>query len=346
MEIGRIGKAFLLAPARRILGILDQLRWRYGGWIDVAGYLDPSTQLDFPKGPPPPTPCLVIGRDASVGPGCVLAADSSSRILIREHASLNSHAILIGNIVIGRYCILAPNIYMSSGNHQAFIRPEWTIRDQDALGANDSELAAAQDAPIALDEDVWVGFGVFVKRGVRIGRGAVIGANAVVTKDVPPYTVQAGVPNKTIGERLRFVPPEQLDATRDESLPYFYQGFFVRQNELRSSRAHSVVWALAEASLVMAHERPTKLELRMRSVPGASPTRVQVSLWGHALGTVALGSGAAAATFEISPSILANARAAAPPLLHGFLGVQLRASGVGGLTESRAHFGLELARLF
>lgn len=34
--------------------------------------------------------------------------------------------------------------------------------------------------------------------GVTIGEGAVIGANAVVTKDIPAYTVAAGVPAKVI----------------------------------------------------------------------------------------------------------------------------------------------------
>ena len=34
--------------------------------------------------------------------------------------------------------------------------------------------------------------------GVHIGKGAIIGANSVVTKDVPPYSVSAGVPAKII----------------------------------------------------------------------------------------------------------------------------------------------------
>jgi galactoside O-acetyltransferase len=39
---------------------------------------------------------------------------------------------------------------------------------------------------------------------INIGEGAVIGAGAVVTKDVPPWKVVAGIPARTIGERVNF----------------------------------------------------------------------------------------------------------------------------------------------
>ena len=37
-------------------------------------------------------------------------------------------------------------------------------------------------------------------KGVRIGPHSVVGAGAVVTKDVPPYSIAAGVPARTIGK--------------------------------------------------------------------------------------------------------------------------------------------------
>ena len=60
--------------------------------------------------------------------------------------------------------------------------------------------------PIEIADYAWLGIGCTVLQGVTIGRGAVVCAGAVVTKDVPAYTIVAGVPAKKIGER-----PKDLD---------------------------------------------------------------------------------------------------------------------------------------
>ena len=52
--------------------------------------------------------------------------------------------------------------------------------------------------PIAIEDDAWLGAGVIVLPNVTIGRGAVVGAGAVVTRDVPSFTVVAGVPARPI----------------------------------------------------------------------------------------------------------------------------------------------------
>ena len=47
---------------------------------------------------------------------------------------------------------------------------------------------------ITICKDAWIGTGAVVLPGIEIGEGAVIGSNAVVTRDIPEYTVFAGVP--------------------------------------------------------------------------------------------------------------------------------------------------------
>jgi acetyltransferase-like isoleucine patch superfamily enzyme len=55
------------------------------------------------------------------------------------------------------------------------------------------------DAPIEVEDDVWIGAGAIVLPGVRIGRGAIVGAGAVVTRAVEAYSIVAGVPAREIG---------------------------------------------------------------------------------------------------------------------------------------------------
>jgi len=57
------------------------------------------------------------------------------------------------------------------------------------------------NAPIVVQDDVWIGFGAVILPGVTIGRGSIVGANAVVTRDVEPYTIVGGVPARLIRRR-------------------------------------------------------------------------------------------------------------------------------------------------
>jgi len=51
---------------------------------------------------------------------------------------------------------------------------------------------------VEIKDDAWIGAGAIILPNVTIGRGAIVGAGAVVTKDVPDFTVVAGVPAKVI----------------------------------------------------------------------------------------------------------------------------------------------------
>jgi acetyltransferase-like isoleucine patch superfamily enzyme len=70
---------------------------------------------------------------------------------------------------------------------------------------------------IVIDDDVWVGSNVTFLDGVHVGTGCVIGAGAVVTKDLPPYSVAAGVPARVIDNRRQ--PKKQTPYAESDSLP-------------------------------------------------------------------------------------------------------------------------------
>ena len=56
--------------------------------------------------------------------------------------------------------------------------------------ATGARLAGA----VRVETGAHIGAGATVIECIRIGEGAIVGAGAVAIKDVPPYTVVAGVP--------------------------------------------------------------------------------------------------------------------------------------------------------
>ncbi|MFA4826219.1 MAG: acyltransferase [Methanoregula sp.] len=55
--------------------------------------------------------------------------------------------------------------------------------------------------PVIIENNVDIGVNAVILPGVTIGESSIIGAGAVVVKDVPPYSVVAGVPAKVIRSR-------------------------------------------------------------------------------------------------------------------------------------------------
>lgn len=161
---------------------------------------------------------------------------SYDRLTIKDYTAIHDNCMIIGTVTIEKYNVLSANIYLSSGNHYADYQPYWLIKDQDQAVLNQKDKQLQHSKKIHIEEDCWLGWGVFVKRGVYIGRGSIIGAYTVVTKDVLPYQIQVGSPNKTIKTRLDFEPPVAIHPLKDEHLPYFYRGFAHKQFELQQSR--------------------------------------------------------------------------------------------------------------
>ena len=113
---------------------------------------------------------------------------------------------------IGRYCSLGPNIAMPTGLHPtsefASTSPLFfSLAGQAGKSFVDSQKFeenrfVEDDWLRIIGNDVWIGGNVVLLEGIRIGDGAIVGAGSVVTKDLPPYSISAGVPAKVI--RYRF----------------------------------------------------------------------------------------------------------------------------------------------
>lgn len=60
--------------------------------------------------------------------------------------------------------------------------------------------------PVVIEDYVFIGTRAMILRGVTLGKGSAVAAGAIVTKNVPAFTIVAGVPARKIGNR-----PQKLD---------------------------------------------------------------------------------------------------------------------------------------
>lgn len=77
------------------------------------------------------------------------------------------------------------------------IGPYSLIMDSDFHDISDT-LKEGKIKPVTIGDDVWIASKVTILKGVTIGNGAQVAAGSVVTRDVPEYTLVAGVPAKPI----------------------------------------------------------------------------------------------------------------------------------------------------
>ena len=106
--------------------------------------------------------------------------------------------VISGNCHIGRYCQIDArgDIHVGTNvviaGHCLLITADHDPEDSGFAGRVGS---------ITIADRVWMGSRSIILRGVTIGEGAVVASGAIVTRDVPPWSIVAGVPAKVIGKR-------------------------------------------------------------------------------------------------------------------------------------------------
>lgn len=112
--------------------------------------------------------------------------DYGFNIRVGENFYANYDCIMLDSapITIGAECMFGPRVSLITATHPV-----------EALRRSPGDFRVGEYAlPITIGDRVWLGAGVVVNPGVTIGEGAVVASGAVVTRDVPPYTLAAGVP--------------------------------------------------------------------------------------------------------------------------------------------------------
>ena len=311
--------------SRVLPGHLRKLWWRKDLVIQSSArtFIHPTARLGksvifgFPEGLQEEDSARIeIGEDAFIGERVELGVTPGAVLKVGANTSMHTGTVILGNIVIGKNCIFSYNIYMGAGTHVIDKEPTWLIKDQDEYFG--SELPKES---ITIDDDVWLGWGVFVKSGVSIGRGVVVGANSVVVSDLDPYCVYAGVPAKKIKKRLEFTPKSFVSAQDDDFLPYFYEGFEDSRVALTQSRKHGIIWCEANPKILLAPGRYSALSLKAYSA-GSSSGNIRILINGFEIANFAPSEGHFQRTFEFDFNSIPASKTGAPSFLSTLLQVE------------------------
>ena len=142
---------------------------------------------------------IAYGRGLTAGVGLRLDAfprDGATQACIEfgDDVQLNDyvHIGAVESVRIGNRVLIASKVFIADHNHGGYGRDH---HDSPQVPPAERPL---RHAPVAIEDDVWIGEFAVILPGVRIGRGAVVAAAAVVTRDIPPYTVAAGNPARVI----------------------------------------------------------------------------------------------------------------------------------------------------
>lgn len=144
-----------------------------------------------------------------IGSGCLIAG----QLLVEKD----------GLLEIGHHSYVGPDVRIWSRQEvrigsRVFISHGVNIHDSDSHSLSSRERHErflekircgchlvqenTKSAPVFIENDVWIGFNAIILKGVKVGAGAIVGAGSVITKNVEPFTVVAGNPQRVIGKSL------------------------------------------------------------------------------------------------------------------------------------------------
>jgi acetyltransferase-like isoleucine patch superfamily enzyme len=110
----------------------------------------------------------------------------------------------IKSIKIGNKVMFGPDTSILGGDHNTSQIGEYMADVHWKLEEN--------DLPVTIEDDVWIGAKAIILKGVTVGRGSIIAAGAIVVRDVPPYSIVAGIPAKVVKYRFEEKDLEQHKA--------------------------------------------------------------------------------------------------------------------------------------
>lgn len=167
---------------------------------------------------------IYFGKSVKINSSCRLAAGAvkfEGRNVLNKGVSFRGYlgyGSYIGNdsylnAIVGRYCSISSNVCTVSGTHptSGFVSTHpcfFSTKKQAGFSYvavdkfTEDIYVDSHNHLVKIGNDVWIGCNVLIMPGVNIGDGSIVASGALVTKDVPDYSIVAGVPAKVIKKRF------------------------------------------------------------------------------------------------------------------------------------------------
>jgi len=135
---------------------------------------------------------VTIGKFALIRPTNSYGGSIGEGLKIGNNSSIGPYSYIgcSGMIEIGDNVMMSPRVSIYAENH-VFDRTDITIKDQ-----------GVKREFVKIEDDCWIAANSVILAGVTIGKGSIIAAGSVVTRDVPPFSIVAGVPATVIKSRI------------------------------------------------------------------------------------------------------------------------------------------------
>jgi acetyltransferase-like isoleucine patch superfamily enzyme len=135
---------------------------------------------------------ISLGSNVIIRPSsCIFANNEDSCIAFGVGTEIGNHSTVsaIHEVVFEENVLTGPHVFVSDHNHD--------YRNVDTPVCKQGIMAMA-NSKVVIGEGSWLGTNAVVVGNVHIGKHCVIGANSVVTKDIPDFSVAAGIPARVI----------------------------------------------------------------------------------------------------------------------------------------------------
>lgn len=137
-----------------------------------------------------------FAEDFSAGRGAIVSAPHD--LQIGRSVSIGPRSVVQVDGRIGNWVMIGMNVHIVGRRDHAM--DEVGVPMLASTWVGDRERTD-EDAVI-IGDDVWIGASAVVLSGLTIGSGSVVAAGSVVIRDVPPFSIVAGVPARVVGNRF------------------------------------------------------------------------------------------------------------------------------------------------